>query len=351
MLQQTTVAAVIPYYERFLAVLPDVESLAAAPESTVLRLWEGLGYYSRARNLHAAAKQVVATDGGNFPHSVHEWKSLPGIGRYTAGAITSFAFDQSVPIVEANTLRLYSRLIGLQDDPKSTAGQRRLWSFAETIVPRKQAGNFNHALMDLGATICRPRDPQCDICPVRRNCVALANGQQHELPRLPARAAITDVTEAYLVVANKNRVLLRRRGENERWAGLWDFPRCELPPGSLADCSFSKSGKTDPVLPFDSGENVSIPRAIMRTLKQGLYEQTDIAAEILEPFTEIHHGVTRYRIRVICFNARYQSGVESSDTRWISPADLHEYPLSRSGRKLADFLTERASYTTRARFT
>ena len=342
MLQQTTVVAVIPYYERFLAALPDVESLAAAPESTVLRLWEGLGYYSRARNLHAAAKQIVANLGGNFPHSVHDWRSLPGIGRYTAGAITSFAYDKSVPIVEANTLRLYSRLIGLQDDPKSTAGQRRLWSFAESIVPRKHAGDFNHALMDLGATICRPRDPQCHVCPIRRNCVAFAVGQQHELPRLPARAAITDVTEAYLVVANKNRVLLRQRAENERWAGLWDFPRCELPPGSLADRSFSKTGNTHPALPFDSGESVSIPTAIMRTLKLSLYEQTEIAAEILEPFAEIRHGVTRYRIRVICFNARYQSGVASSDSRWISPANLHEYPLSRSGRKLADLLTEHA---------
>ncbi len=182
MLQQTTVAAVKPYFERFLERFPDVAALAAADESDVLRLWEGLGYYSRGRNLHRAARVVVEQHDGRFPEDVTTLQSLPGIGRYTAGAIASFAFDVPAPIVEANTVRLYARLTGLDGDPRSTAGQRALWEFAEAIVPAKRAGAFNHALMDLGATVCTINEPRCHDCPVRSCCRAFADGRQAEIP-------------------------------------------------------------------------------------------------------------------------------------------------------------------------
>ncbi|HVJ84665.1 MAG TPA: A/G-specific adenine glycosylase, partial [Caulifigura sp.] len=160
MLQQTTVAAVIPYYERFLTRFPTLKSLADADEQDVLSAWEGLGYYSRGRNLHRAARVVMAEHAGEFPKTVHELRELPGIGRYTAGAIASFAFDVSAPILEANTLRLYARLMGYAADPRTTEGQATLWRFAEEIVPSRQAGAFNQGAIDLGALVCTPVDPQ-----------------------------------------------------------------------------------------------------------------------------------------------------------------------------------------------
>lgn len=181
MLQQTTVAAVKPYFERFLKRFPNIAALAAADEADVLRLWEGLGYYSRARNLRKGAQAIVA-NGGVFPDSVEELLPLPGIGRYTAGAIVSFAFDRPAPILEANTLRLYCRLLGFRDDPRSAAGQRVLWSFAEQLVPTKSPGEFNQALMDLGATVCTPTEPHCDECPVASYCRALAEQAQSKIP-------------------------------------------------------------------------------------------------------------------------------------------------------------------------
>ena len=167
MLQQTTVAAVVPYYERFLARFPTVQALARAREHDVLRLWEGLGYYSRARNLRRAAQQIVSEWEGAIPQELEDLVGLPGIGRYTAGAIASLAYDRPAPIVEANTLRVYARLLAFRGDVHSTSGRNVIWSFAERAVPRRSAGAFNQALMDLGAMICTPVTPACDLCPVR----------------------------------------------------------------------------------------------------------------------------------------------------------------------------------------
>ena len=224
MLQQTTVVAVKPYFERFLQRFPDVAALAAADEEDVLRLWEGLGYYSRARNLHRAARAIVER-GGMFPSTVEELLQLPGIGRYTAGAIVSFAFDRPAPILEANTLRLYSRLLGYRDDPRSTVGQRLLWSFAEQLVPTKAAGEFNQALTDLGATVCTPTDPRCDDCPVAACCRALAEQAQADIPQAARRPEITALHEACIAIESNGCFLLIRRPEGARWAGLWDFVR------------------------------------------------------------------------------------------------------------------------------
>ena len=197
MLQQTTVATVIPYFERFLKSFPTIGKLARAAEDEVLRHWEGLGYYSRARNIHKTARQLAAEQGGRFPESVEELVQLPGIGRYTAGAIASFAFDVRAPIVEANTLRLYCRLLGYDGDPRSTAGQRLLWEFAERILPRSHAGRFNQALMELGGTLCTPSEPDCETCPVRSCCTAFAQGRQAEIPVRARRPEVTAVTEAW----------------------------------------------------------------------------------------------------------------------------------------------------------
>ena len=225
MLQQTQVAAVVPYYERFLARFPTVHELAAADEDQVLRVWEGLGYYRRARQLHDAARRVVQQYGGRFPRELAAARSLPGIGRYTAGAILSIAFDERHPVLEGNTVRLYSRLLAYRDDPHSAAGQRRLWDFAAEILPNRQVGALNQALMELGSTICRPRAPACDACPLAVLCPTQAHGWQQEIPRAKRRPDYEQVHETAVVVRRRGKVLLRRCGPDERWAGLWDFPR------------------------------------------------------------------------------------------------------------------------------
>src|SRR6478609_967208 len=182
MLQQTQVATVKDYFERFTRAFPDVESLAAAEESDVLRLWEGLGYYRRARQLHAAAKKVVADFDGKFPDEAEALQQVPGIGRYTAGAIASIAFDRRAPILEANTIRLLSRLVAYRGNPHSQVGQRPLWLVAEEILPQKRVAEFNQALMELGSLICTPNEPKCAECPLATVCAAFAAGLQSEIP-------------------------------------------------------------------------------------------------------------------------------------------------------------------------
>ena len=310
MLQQTTVAAVVPYFERFVSRFPDVQTLASAPEQDVLRLWEGLGYYSRARNIHRTAGLIVREHGGRFPQTVDALVQLPGIGRYTAGAIVSFAFDRPAPIVEANTRRLYARLAGYRGDLTSTAGQRWLWEFAERIVPLRSPGTFNQALMELGATVCTPADARCDECPVRKCCQAAAVGAQHEVPVVARRPSVTDVTEAYIAVRRKGRYLLRLRGPQERWAGLWDFPRYtdgERPPAELT---------------------------------QAACESLKLDVQIVHQIAELRHGVTRFRIRLLCYLAECRSSRVPSrgGLRWVRPGEFENYPLSMTGRKLAGIL-------------
>jgi A/G-specific adenine glycosylase len=336
MLQQTTVAAVIPYYERFLARFPSVADLAAASEHDVMRLWEGLGYYSRARNMHAAAQRIVAEHKGAFPRTATELSGLRGIGRYTAGAVASFAFDDPAPIVEANTLRLYSRLIAYRGDPRSSEGQSRLWAFAERIVPRKEAGRFNHALMDLGATVCTVRDPRCDVCPVRQNCRAFALGLQNEIPRPKPRLGYTEVTEAYVVVRKRGSYLLRRRAQGERWAGLWDFPRCELTVEEAGECHFTGSGRNgQKALPLGDG----LSDVLRERLEGEVRRQTGVRVRLGASFAELRHGVTRFRIRVVCFEAAYRAGSPAAEARWFVPGEFAGLALSRTGRRLAEVLT------------
>jgi A/G-specific adenine glycosylase len=315
MLQQTTVAAVVPYFERFLARFPTVHDLADAEESEVLRLWEGLGYYSRARNIHKAAKAVVEHYDGVFPNSLDKLQELPGIGRYTAGAIASFAFDQRAPIVEANTLRLYSRLLGYDGDPRSKEGQQILWLFAESILPAKQPGRFNQALMELGASDCSPREPACEQCPVSGYCRAYRDQTQGSIPQLARRAQITDVTEATVAVRRGNSYLLRRRTAEERWAGLWDFVRFELAA--------------------TSGDHT--PQVV-----DTVHQLTGLRIDLGPQLAELKHGVTRYRITLKCFTAESVSGTlrAGEEWEWVKPARFSEFPLSVTGRKFAKLLSE-----------
>ncbi len=225
MLQQTQVDRVVDFFRRFMERFPTVERLAEAPEADVLRAWEGLGYYRRARQLHAAAKRIVADHEGRLPDTAPELRELPGIGRYTAGAIASIAFGRPEPIVEANSRRVLARLVAHAAPLDGTAGDGPIWEIATALLPSRSAGQWNQALMDLGATICTPRSPLCSRCPLAPYCLALVTGQTASIPGSTARREVIDLEETAVVVRRGAKVLVVRRGAGEWWEGLWDFPR------------------------------------------------------------------------------------------------------------------------------
>ena len=229
MLQQTQVATVIPFYERWLARFPDFASLAAAEESDVLGVWQGLGYYSRARNLHRAAKTVVATHDGKMPCDPALIRALPGIGRYTAGAVASFAFDLPEPLVDANVARVLARLLDLHTPIDSTAGQSALWSAVIALVPEKGARTFNGALMELGALVCTPRAPRCHMCPITKRCAAFAKGTAASLPRKKPRRRQAELAEHCAWTVSRGRILLEQQ-TGARWRGLWKLPALPAAP-------------------------------------------------------------------------------------------------------------------------
>lgn len=308
MLQQTQVATVIDYFRRFIRQFPTVEKLATADEQSVLRQWEGLGYYRRARQLHAAAKMIVAEFEGTFPATVDELLRLPGVGRYTAGAIASIAFDESAPILEGNTVRLFARLMGLTEDVRVSKTQKILWRFSERLVPAKGAGEFNQALMELGSLVCRDRDPNCRACPVARSCVAFSLGTQREIPVASPKFEYESIREAAVVLRRGKNVLMRLCQPSERWAGLWDFPR----------------------YPFPHGDPVS-------NLTRLIKKDSGLDLELDEERLSLRHAVTRFRIELKCYGGRVRSGrlKRNSAFQWVSLHDIDELPLSATGRKIA----------------
>jgi len=312
MLQQTQVATVIPYFQRFLTAFPTLADLAAADEQAVLRLWEGLGYYRRARHLHQAARTIVADHGGAFPRDPAACAALPGVGRYMVGAILSQAFDQRLPIVEANTKRVLCRLFGHTGDPASGPTQRWLWEQAAMILPARRAGDFNQALMELGALVCTPRAPACDECPLARDCAAHRQGIVDQIPPPPAPPRIEQVREAAVVLRRGARVLLVQRPDGGRWAGMWEFPHSPLAAAETADAAAARL----------------------------VAELTGLRVGPLTELQTIRHGVTRFRITMICFETRCRAGAFTSDFyragRWLEPAELGAYPISRPQRQLAD---------------
>lgn len=345
MLQQTTVAAVVPYFERFLQRFPSVQDLAAADQQDVLKQWEGLGYYSRARNLHKAAGIIVNERNGTFPDSVEALQQLPGIGPYTAGAIASFAFGQPAPIVEANTLRLFSRLIELDVDPRGSAGQKLLWKFAGWAVSRKRAADFNQAVMDIGAEICRPENPDCPHCPLMPSCKTFEAGRQHEIPLQKEKTAKTDVVEVSVAVRRRGRYLLRQRNEGERWAGLWEFVRFQIDDQQAAQIQLppkqrrkQKTGPVQPSLFTDEPPRfqLSVPVA------DQVEHECGLRTEWYQPIAEIRHVVTRFRIRLLCVKADATGGrvTPASGYRWWTPVELIQLPLSTTARRFAEQLLE-----------
>ena len=319
MLQQTQVERVKDFFERFVARFPDVAALAAAREAEVLRLWEGLGYYRRARQLHAAAKRVMDEFGGEFPGTAAALRALPGIGRYTAGAIASIAFDQPEPIVEANSRRVIARLVGHDGPLGGAAGDEPIWEAARAFVPRRHPGRFNQALMDLGAVVCTPNRPLCGTCPLAESCVARRDGRVDEIPRRAERRATKELRETAVVASRAGRVLVVQRAAGEWWAGLWDFPRV---PGRMARAA--RGIAASPVL---------------GSLGCGRPERRGTVVH-----TVTHHRITLDVVRC----AARRAGRRGAGRRWVTPRQLAALALTSPARRIARLVVERRPATAAA---
>ncbi len=296
MLQQTQVERVKEYFRRFLDHFPTVGDLAAADEAAVLRCWEGLGYYRRARQLHAASQQVVSLHAGVFPQTVAGLRTLPGIGRYTAGAIASIAYDQPEPIIEANSRRVLARLVGYDQPLGGSRGDEPLWQLAAQVVPKpRAAGQFNQALMDLGAIICTPQRPRCEACPLAAACVARQQDRVADIPNLPTTRPVRELRETALVLWHGGRLLVQQRQPGEWWEGLWDFPR-QVPEGVVT-----------------SGRRRQVGAVT---------------------YTVTHHKV---RCRVLAQTVSERSRPRRGQ-RWLRPGDLAAMAMTAPGRRIASML-------------
>ena len=296
MLQQTQATAVIPYYERFLTAFPSVSALALAEQSSVLGLWAGLGYYSRARNLRTAAIFVMEKWDGRFPTDRKQMLEIPGVGPYTAGAILSIAFDLAVPIVDGNVERVFSRFFGIRHPIDSPKVQKKLWTLAEDWVHKaKSPRNLNQALMELGALVCRKSAPKCRLCPISENCFARKRQIQHKLPIRKRGPSVKRLRWTTFVIVHRGKYLVRQNCRGEWWKDLWDFPRIEAAPSQLP--KFAK----DPI-----------------------------------PLSKQKHTVTHHRIEVTPWlvPVRKRPPGKLWAGRWVSHVELRRLPMSSLARKI-----------------
>lgn len=318
MLQQTQVATVIPYFERWLKLFPDVHALAAADEADVLLAWQGLGYYSRARNLLKGAREVVDRHAGKVPAELEQLRALPGIGPYTAGAIASIAHNRAEAIVDGNVIRVLSRLYALAGDPSKARPKRALWELAEALVPAHAPGDFNQALMELGATRCTPKKPSCGSCPLSSECLALARGEVERFPETPPRAKITQVHMLAAVIERDGRFLLGKLSERApRWSGMWQFPNGELHPGESSETSLRATARQQTALDV-------VPRGLLGVVR---------------------HSVTRFRITLDAYRCEADEreatpGGDFSELAWLTPQQTAAIALPKAHAQIARTLRE-----------
>ncbi len=319
MLQQTQAATVIPYYLHFIARFPSIQALAAAPLDDVLKAWEGMGYYRRAHNLHRAAHIIVQKHGGELPSEEKALLALPGIGRYTAGAIRSIAFGIPAPILDGNIKRVLARLDDLETSIDDPATQKQLWARAAELVDPDQPGPSNEALMELGATICLPQNPTCLLCPVQTFCLARKRGTQYERPLRDRRRPIPHFHVVAGIVrhaADPQRFLIAQRPANGMLGGLWEFP----------------GGKQQ------AGE--SLPQALVRELS----EELDIQIEPGEHLISLDHAYTHFRITLHAFHAQHVGGDPQNlgvdDWRWVTLAELDGFAFARTDRRIIEALAQ-----------
>jgi A/G-specific adenine glycosylase len=360
MLQQTQVKTVIPYWERWMRELPTIQSLANASSQTIYKLWEGLGYYTRVRNMQKAAQQILEKHDGKFPGSFDDILALPGIGRYTAGAICSIALNQPTPILDGNVIRVLTRIFGIADNPREKETNARLWQLAGTLVQgasrlthrASACSHFNQSLMELGALICTPRSPKCNACPVNKLCVALRENRVEQLPNLGKRAAATERRFAAFVLQRAGKFLVRQRPAGVVNAHLWEFPNVELgarmsraPAATPADDA--KKFQTAPAAgPLPLGPPRSAAEAA---------QTFGLELQSTKPFYTIKHSITRYRITLEAHRAgapisrSARTGIPSTHVpnrssalrgRWLTLRELKKLSFPSAHKKILAALAD-----------
>ena len=315
LLQQTRVDQGLPYYERFVSLFPDIQALAAAPRDDVLKAWEGLGYYSRARNLHDAAGQIVEQYDGRIPDSEADLKSLPGIGDYTAAAILSIAFGKSYGVVDGNVIRVLSRLTAFGQDVSLPTSKRALQQMATHLLPAENPGGHNEAMMELGALVCTPRSPNCETCPVATYCLAHAAGHEERYPIKKKKKPVPHFDIAVgVVTSDTNQLLIQQRLDSEMLGGLWEFP----------------GGKQEG------------PESLMDTCARELREELGVVVSVGEPLAPVRHAYSHFKITLHAFHCTIESGTPVSDAGrtllWVTKDEMTEYAFPKANRMLFDEL-------------
>lgn len=316
MLHQTQAQTVAPYFERFLRAFPSVEALSAASLDDVLKLWEGLGYYARARHLYEAARLIMEKHGGAIPATKGDLLALPGVGPYTAGAILSIAYGQDEPVVDGNVVRVLCRAFDVAEDPSRPSVRRALWRLAGHLLPAGQAGDFNQALMDLGAGICTPRSPQCGSCPWHNYCRSYQQGNQAERPLRPARRPKPHHEIAIGVIERDGRVLIARRPARGLLGGLWEFPGGKIEAGETAEQALSREVR----------------------------EELGIEVTGATPFMAIDHAYTHFRVTLHVMRCRYRAGTPQcracDDWRWEEIEKLGTYAFPAANQRIITALQQ-----------
>jgi A/G-specific adenine glycosylase len=308
MLQQTRVETVIPYFEKWMRQFPTIKELANASEHEVLNAWEGLGYYSRARNLHKAAKIVAEQFEGSLPRDLKELRKLPGIGRYTVGAIASIAFGMDEPTMDGNLRRVFARLFDVSEPADSPTGEKILWQLAKEHLPKGQAGDYNQALMDLGATVCTPKNPRCLLCPLMAICESRAKGNQERRPVLKPRKEIPHHTHAAGVIIRDGKVLLAKRPSKGLLGGMWEFP------------------------------NGRVEEEPAKGLKSALETGYRLKVQRNEALGIVKHAYTHFRVTVYVFRCDPVSIPDNNSLKWVKLSKLDNFPMGKVDRQITRML-------------
>jgi A/G-specific adenine glycosylase len=316
MLQQTQMERAVVYFQRWTARFPDITSVAMAAEGEVLRTWEGLGYYSRARNLHKTARILVAHHNGRLPADHRLLRTLPGIGPYTAGAVMSLAFNQEFPVVDANIERLFSRVFNLTESVKEKKMRTFIWQAARDLIPTANARNFNQALMELGALVCTPKNPGCMHCPLNSLCAAFRLGVVHERPIQPPNRKSIRIEMATGVLVHMGKVFIQKRPADGVWANLWEFPGGRLEPEETPEAAMIRE----------------------------FYEETELTVQCLGKIRVVKHNYTRYRVFLHCYACKLQNGQSvprlhaAQEYRWAEREVLDDFAFPAPHRRLIEIM-------------
>jgi A/G-specific adenine glycosylase len=320
MLQQTRVETVIPYFDKWMKLFPTIAALAGASEQDVLNAWEGLGYYSRARNFHKAAKIVLEKYHGQLPRDLDALGKLPGIGRYTVGALASIVFGMDEPALDGNLKRVYARIFDVDEPVDSTGGEKVLWQIARENLPKGHAADFNQALMDLGASICLPKNPRCLICPVMELCKARDKGTQDIRPVKKAKNESPSYVHAAAIIVKRGRALLAQRPSKGLLGGMWEFPNARVIP---------------------QGDAVGDPaKALAKALKTEYNLRLRVKQNV-DPLGAFYHAYSHFKVTVHAFECEITSDVAGKNLKWISLKDLDDYPMGKVDRQIAETLVAR----------